>query len=190
MYNNYYKKQIIKNILIIVLILLFAVFATHHIYYKFQKERNVDYTSSSLDIIFHEKTGDKVTLNKITPVTDSVGLSTKSYTFTVKNNLTVPVGYKIKLVDDNKTIEEDNCINNLISKDIIKVSIKGKKYNKIYKLSELQDNTLKLEKLKPLEEKDYIIRVWTVNDAQAKDDIHYHGLIQIVEDNQDIAKAS
>ncbi|MBE6157284.1 MAG: hypothetical protein E7160_00600 [Firmicutes bacterium] len=189
MYNNYYKKQIIKNILIIVLILLFAVFATHHIYYKFQKERNVDYTSSSLDIIFHEKTGDMVTLNKITPVTDSVGLSSKSYTFTVKNNLTVPVSYRIKLVDNENAIKEDNCSSSLINKDVIKVSIKGKKYNKIYKLSELEDNTLKIEKVDALEERNYTIRVWTSNDAQAKDNMHYHGLIQIVEANNDLAKA-
>ena len=189
MYNNYYKKQIIKNILIIVLILLFAVFATHHIYYKFQKERNVDYNSSSLDIIFHEKTGDRVTLTKITPVTDSVGLSSNSYTFTVKNNLTVPVNYKIKIVDDAKTVQEDNCFDKRISKDLIKVSIKSKKFNKIYKLSELQDNTLKLDKIKALGEKDYTIRLWTSNDAQAKDDIHYHGMIQIMEDKDDIAKA-
>lgn len=188
MYNNYYKKQIIKNILITVLILLFAVFATHEIYYKFQKERNVDYTSSSLDVVFHEKTGDKVTLNKIIPVTDSVGLSSKSYTFTVKNNLTVPVSYKIKLVDDLKKVEEDNCINNLIPKEIIKVSIKEKN-NKIYKLSELEDSTLKIEKLKPLEEKNYVIRIWTTNEAQANDYMHYHGSIQILEDNNDLAKA-
>ena len=189
MYNNYYKKQIIKNILIIVLILLFAIFATHSIYYKFQKERNVDYTSASLDIIFHEKTGDKITLNKITPVTDSVGLSSKSYTFTVKNNLTIPVSYKIKLVDDLKKIEEDNCISNQISKDIIKVSIKDTDDNNIYKLNELEDSTLKKEKLKPLEEKNYTIRVWTVSEAQANDYMHYHGSIQILEDNNDLAKA-
>ena len=92
MYKNY-KKEIIKNVIIFVLIILLAIFATYKIYYKFQNERKVDYNSESLEVIFHEDKGDNVTLYKITPVTDGVGLSSESYEFTVKNNLTKPVNF-------------------------------------------------------------------------------------------------
>lgn len=190
MYYNY-KKQMIKSGIIIAFILIFAIVSTHYIYYKFESERNVDYNSESLDIVFHEKSGDKVTLSKVTPVTDSVGLSSKSYTFTVKNNLTVPVNYKIKLIDDIDTVDSDLCSEKQIPKDIIKVSIKeNKEDNEIYNLTEIVDNTLTVEKIKALEEKEYTIRIWTSNLAQSNDDMHYHGIIQVVEDGEDIAKAN
>ena len=188
MYKNY-KKMIIKNVIIFALIILLAVFATYKIYYKFQNERKVDYNSESLEVIFHEDNGDRVTLYKITPVTDSVGLSSESYEFTVKNNLTKPVNYAIKLVDDKKTIAQDKCKDRLIPKNIIKVSLKDGKENKVYSLNELENNTLKLTKIKALGEKKYIIRVWTKEDSKSERDVHYHGKIQIVEDNSDIAKA-
>lgn len=187
MYYNY-KKQMIKSGIIIALILMFAVVSTYYIYNKFESERNVDFNSESLDVVFHEKSGDKVTLTKITPVTDAVGLSSKSYTFTVKNNLTVPVSYKIKLIDDVDTINSDSCNERQISKDIIKVSIKENKDNEIFNFTDIADGTLVINEMKALEEKEYTIRVWTSNLAQANDDVHYHGIIQVVEDEGDIAK--
>ena len=123
MYNKY-KKQRIKSALIICFILALAIFATHHIYYSFQDERNIDYSSESLDITFHEETGDKVTLTRVTPVTDSVGLASQAYTFTIKNNMTIPVNYTIKLVDDLETIFEDNCSEYQMPKEIIRISIR------------------------------------------------------------------
>lgn len=182
MYYNY-KKQRIKNCIGIIFILAVALFATHYIYYKFQNERDVDYSSASLDIVFHEKTGEKIELKKVTPVTDAVGLSSKSYTFTIKNNLTIGTKYKIKLVDDIETLTKDNCLNNQIPREIIKVSIKEEgKDNIIYLLNQLPENILLDEDIKPLEEKEYSVRVWTTSDAKQDNELHYHGKIQIVED--------
>ncbi len=189
MYYNY-RKQRIKSALIICFILALAIFATHHIYYKFQNERNTDYSSESLDITFHEETGDKVTLTRVTPVTDSVGLASQAYTFTIKNNMTVPVSYTIKLVDDLETVFEDNCSEYQMPKDIIKVSVReGKKDNKIFNLSELPEGTLETNKIDPLDEEEYTIRVWTKQDVtiQAGSTKHFHGKIQIIEDDNQVA---
>lgn len=189
MYYNY-RKQRIKSALIICFILALAIFATHHIYYKFQNERNTDYSSESLDITFHEETGDKVTLTRVTPVTDSVGLASQAYTFTIKNNMTVPVSYTIKLVDDLETVFEDNCSEYQMPKDIIKVSVReGKKDNKIFNLSELPEGTLETNKIAPLDEEEYTIRVWTKQDVmiQAGSTKHFHGKIQIIEDDNQVA---
>ncbi len=189
MYYNY-RKQRIKSALIICFILALAIFATHHIYYKFQNERNTDYSSESLDITFHEETGDKVTLTRVTPVTDSVGLASQAYTFTIKNNMTVPVSYTIKLVDDLETVFEDNCSEYQMPKDIIKVSVReGKKDNKIFNLSELPEGTLETNKIDPLDEEEYTIRVWTKQDItiQAGSTKHFHGKIQIIEDDNQVA---
>lgn len=188
MYYNY-KKQRIKSALIICFILALAIFATHHIYYKFQNERNTDYSSESLDITFHEETGDRVTLSRVTPVTDSVGLSSQAYTFTVKNNMTIPVNYTIKLVDDIETVFEDGCSEYQMPKDIIKVAIKNNKKTEIYNLSELNDGILDQTKIKPLEEAEYTIRVWTKQDTTLQTGAvrHFHGKIQIIEDDREVA---
>lgn len=189
MYNKY-KKQRRKSALIICFILALAVFATHHIYYSFQDERNIDYSSESLDITFHEETGDKVTLTRVTPVTDSVGLSSQAYTFTIKNNMTIPVDYTIKLVDDLETIFEDDCSEYQMPKDIIRVSIReDNKENKIYNLMELEGGIIDHTKIKPLGKKEYTIRVWTTQDTtiQAGSTRHYHGKIQIVEEDSQVA---
>ena len=188
MYYNY-RKERLKSALIICFILAIAIFATHHIYYKFQNERNTDYSSESLDITFHEETGDKVALTRVTPVTDAVGLSSQSYTFTIKNNMTIPVDYTIKLVDDLEMVFEDNCGEIEMPKDIITVSIKSEEKTEIYTLSELEDGVLETDKIKPLDEEEYTIRVWTTQNTtlQAGSTRHYHGKIQIVEDENQIA---
>ena len=188
MYYNY-RKERLKSALIICFILAIAIFATHHIYYKFQNERNTDYSSESLDITFHEETGDKVTLTRVTPVTDAVGLSSQSYTFTIKNNMTIPVDYTIKLVDDLEMVFEDNCGEIEMHKDIIRVAIKSEEKTEIYTLSELEDGVLETDKIKPLDEEEYTIRVWTTQNTtlQAGSTRHYHGKIQIVEDENQIA---
>ena len=188
MYYNY-RKERLKSALIICFILAIAIFATHHIYYKFQNERNTDYSSESLDITFHEETGDKVTLTRVTPVTDAVGLSSQSYTFTIKNNMTIPVDYTIKLVDDLEMVFEDNCGEIEMPKDIIRVAIKSEEKTEIYTLSELEDGVLETDKIKPLDEEEYTIGVWTTQytTLQAGSTRHYHGKIQIVEDENQIA---
>ena len=187
MYQYNRKKEIIKNVVYIVFILLLAVIPTYYIYNKFQNVRDISFNSTLLDVTYHETTGDKVTLTKVTPVTDSVGLSSKSYNITVKNNLTESVGYKVSLFDDIEKIEEDLCGDNLISKDVIKVSIKTSKLGTtIYNLNELEDNVLLVDTLDALEKKDISIRVWVRQDSgiPSGTKMHYHGKIKVEEDNK------
>ncbi len=188
MYNA--KKERLKNIIIITVILLIAVVSTHYIYYKFRDERSVDYNSESLDVIFHESSGDKVTLTRVNPVTDSVGLSSKAYTFTITNNLTEKVSYKIKLVEDIEQTVLDECEEYSIPKEYIRVSIKeDKESNIIYSLNELEDNLLLETEIPALGEKNYSIRVWNARESTitAGSLLHYHGIIQVIEANGDLA---
>ena len=161
--NKYLKKELIKNTIYVGLILLFAAAATFYIYNRFQTTRDVDYNSKSLDVVFHDS-GDKITINKVTPMTDSVGLSTKGYNLSIKNNLTVPVEYKIKIVDDIELNEIDK--DHLISKDNIRISIKeGKNNNKIYNLNELENGILLETEANALEKIDLVIRAWVNKDS-------------------------
>ena len=189
MYYNR-KKYILKNVIIITFILLVAIIATHNIYYKFTKERDVDYSSESLDIVFHDVAGANVDITKPTLVNDVIGLSSKAYTLTIKNNLTEPVKYQLKLVDNTERIILDDCAELQIPKEIIRVSVKeDSSKNNIYTLSELIDNDLDLGEIDALAEKNYSIRIWVTNTSEANisKNLHYHGIIQEIENETDLA---
>lgn len=174
----------------ITLILGIAAIATYQIYHKFVHERTTDYNSESLEITFHEKTGNKVTIIKAAGVTDSVGLSSKAYTFSIKNNSNQKVKYKLLLVDDNDTIEEDNCLGKEIPKEFLRVSIKKNDQKaEIYSFDELENDILSNEEIKNGEEKEYAIRVWVTNstDLPSLTNLHYHGIIQILENDNSLA---
>lgn len=187
MYQINRRREIIKNTVYIFFILLLAIVSTYYIYNKFQGARNIDFNSESLDVTYHEKTGDKITLNKVIPVTDSVGLSSKAYLISIKNNLTEKVNYKLKIVDDLECIQEEHCEDSLIPKEDIRISIKeNRKNNKIYYLSELEDGLLLDDDIDALEKKNLSIRVWVKQDStlpmNAK--MYYHGIMQIIEDDE------
>ena len=190
MYSYNPKKEVMKNVIYIGIMLLIAIISTYKIYYKFQDDRNVNFNSDSFVITFHEKTGDKVNITKVTPVTDSVGLSSNSYSFSIKNNLTEKAHFEVRLVDDLESVTDDNCIDKLISKENIKVSIKnGKKENKIYNLNELEDGVLLSDKISALEEREISVRVWVDKNSSLPigSDMHYHGTIKVLEDNGSVA---
>ena len=190
MYSYNPKKEVMKNVIYIGIILLIAIISTYKIYYKFQDDRNVNFNSDSFVITFHEKTGDKVNITKVTPVTDSVGLSSNSYSFSIKNNLTEKAHFEVRLVDDLESVTDDNCIDKLISKENIKVSIKnGKKDNKMYNLNELEDGVLLSDKISALEEREISVRVWVDKNSSLPigSDMHYHGTIKVLEDNGSVA---
>jgi len=187
MYRYNRKKEIIKNTAYIIFILLLAVIPTYYIYNKFQGVRDVSVNSTLLDVTYHETDGDRINLTKVTPVTDSVGLSSKAYNITVKNNLTEEVNYKVSLLDDLEKIEEDLCGDNLISKDVIRVSIKTSNVGTtIYNLDELENNVLLEDKLSALEKKNISIRVWVKQDSgiPSGTKMHYHGKIKVEEINE------
>ena len=189
MYYNR-KKYILKNVIIITFILLVAIIATHAIYDKFTKERETDYSSESLDIVFHDVAGANIDITKPTLVNDAIGLSSKAYTLTIKNNLTEPVKYKLKLVDNAEKIILDDCAELQIPKELIRVSVKeDSSKNNIYTLSELIDNNLDLGEIDALAEKNYSIRIWLTNTSEVNisKNLHYHGIIQVIENETDLA---
>ena len=184
-YNR--KKEIIKNVVIITIILLIAVLSTYYIYHKFSDDGVIDYSSKSLDIVFHGEEGEELNITKITPLTDSVGLSSKSHTITITNNLTETVKYKIKVVDNVEKMLAQNCEGITIPKDEIRISVKeGNEETKIYKLSDIgEDGILISTKSKALETKKITIKIWINNDTTLPSGSihHYHGLIQVVEND-------
>lgn len=187
-YNR--KKEIIKNAIIIGFILGIAVFSTNYIYNVFNDSSSIDYSSESLDITFHEDKGEQLNITKVTPLTDSVGLSSTGHTLTITNNLTEPVKYKLILKDNATQITEDNCSEIAIPREEIRVSIKKTgEATEVYKLSDLEDGIILSTTAKALEETKYTIRIWVNNESSlpSGSEHHYHGLIQVVENDAMVA---
>lgn len=189
MYRYNRRKEFIKNTVYITFILLLAVISTYFIYNKFQNNRNIDFNSDSLDVTYHEASGDKITIDKITPVTDSVGLSSKAYTITIKNNLTENVRYKVKILDNNEKNEEYDK-ESLIPKEDIRISVKADKEDtEIYNLDELEDGVLLDDEVEALDTNNISIRVWIKQDSKlpAGSEMYYNGVIQLIEENSSVA---
>jgi archaellum component FlaF (FlaF/FlaG flagellin family) len=185
MYSVIRRREIIKNTIYTIFILFLAVISTHYIYYKFQGTRSIDFSSESLDVTYHESTGNKLTISKVTPVTDSVGLSSNAYLISIKNNLTEKVNYKIRILMDKDTIEEDECEEYLIPEEDIRISVKVNKENKIYDLVELEDGILLEDTIDALKKNSIAIRLWVNQDSTLPRGafLHYHGIIQVEEDS-------
>ncbi len=178
------KKELIKNVLTITFILSIAVVSTYYIYNKFDHSEIVDYSSESLDITFKEEQGDEINITTVSPVTDSVGLSSKAHTITIKNNLTEKTSFIIKLSDNLKKQNKDNCNEYQIPREDIKISVRYSSGDtEIYNLSDIDDEILVIGKLKPLETEKYTIRAWISSESSLPmgSSLHYHGLIEIEE---------
>lgn len=188
--KNSYRKEKIKNFLIIGLILFIAVFSTYYIYHLFNNTEVIDYSSESLDITFHEDSGEELDITKVVPLTESVGLSSKGHKITIKNNLTESVKFKIKIVDNVEKINNQNCKGITIPREEIRVSIKetGSEI-KVYKLSEITDGIIISSTAEALEEKKFTIRIWVDNDTTlpSGSNHHYHGLVQVIENDLTLA---
>ena len=78
MYKSIRRRETIKNVVYISLILLVAVVSTYLIYNKFVDERKLDSSSEILDVTYKDNSGNKIAITKVTPLTDSVGLSTNN----------------------------------------------------------------------------------------------------------------
>ena len=63
MYQAYYKKQRRKSIIIITFLVLFSLISTYLIYEKFANSRDKDYDTGKMEVVFHEKNGNEISLD-------------------------------------------------------------------------------------------------------------------------------
>ena len=182
-FNNY-KRYMIKNTFIITFLFIFAIVATYIIYNKFINLREKDVDTGKMEVVFHSKDSNKINLTSFIPVTDAVGLSSKEYDFTVKNNSQEKVKYKIMLVDNLEIIKNDNCDNKIIPKELLKLSLRVDHQAPILRiLSEYGDNVLFEDVLDAKEEEDYSVRIWALkNDFLIDKESHFHAIIKVIEE--------
>lgn len=184
MYKQARRKMFIKTTVFMILILGVSIFSSILIYNRFKSVRDKKYNSPSLEVTYHSKTGKNISITKVTPVTDYVGLSGYAYKLTIKNNTNKKVKYNIKLLEDEKTYFKDDCVDKKIPKSIIKLGIhKSGDSSKIINLDDIDDDVIATGVLRPKKEEKYTVRIWiSHNDSIVIDkNLHYHGLLQVTE---------
>ena len=184
-YKELRRKELIKNTVFIIFILLFAFISTYYIYNKFIDTRDEILKSESLEVSYHEKDGNKFSITKIIPISDNVGLSSKAYRFTIKNNTNTKVKYVINISEDKEKKILDDCIDRQIPLNIIKAAIHKKgEVSSIYNLDDLEDGNIEISTIEPRGDIEYTIRFWTSKNYLTIDDdleYHYHGIIKVYE---------
>ena len=184
MYQKYYRKHMIKSIIIIIFLFAFAIVSTYLIYNNFSSKRERDIDTGEMEVVFHSEAGNKINLTKFTPVSDAVGLSSREYSFTVKNSTPNSVNYKIVLESNTNKINKDNCFSKMIPSELLKLSLRVDHQAPVAKiLSEYQDNVLYEDTLDANSEEDYSIRLWAINSDFVIDrESHYHAVIKVIEE--------
>ena len=184
MYQKYYRRHMIKSVIIIIFLFAFAIISTYLIYNSFSNERERDIDTGEMEVVFHGKEGNKINLTKFTPVSDAVGLSSTEYSFTVKNSTANSVSYKIVLEPNTNRINSDECFTKTIPSELLKLSLRVDHQTPVAKiLSEYQDNVLYEDTLEADSEEDYSIRLWAINSDFVIDrDSHYHAIIKVIEE--------
>ena len=94
------------------------------------------------------------------------------------------------IVDNVEKMANQECEGITIPREEIRVSLKKSTgQTEIYKLSDLEDGILLSTTADALQEAKYTIRLWVNNDTSlpSGSEHHYHGLIQIVENDQIVA---
>ena len=184
MYQKYYKRHMIKSVIIIIFLLGISTVSTYLIYHNFQNERDHDIDTGKMEVVFHSKDGNRINLTRFSPVTDAVGLSSTEYSFTVKNGTDSSVSYKIVLEENTERITEDECSSKQIPLELLKLSLRVDHQTPVARiLSEYSNGVLYEDTLEPNSEEDYSIRLWAINSDFVIDrDSHYHAIIKVIEE--------
>ena len=125
--------------------------------------------------------GDILSLNGAYPVADKDGKESEPYRFYIKNVGGVAVDFKVKLKNDESIIMTDNCGDNLLSNDYVRVQFDST--GTVYTLSDLisSDYTLyEKQNLASGSSEIHEIRIWIA--ANAPNSVlgsHFHGKVVV-----------
>lgn len=162
-----------------IIICLFAVsYAAWTQIYQGEKENTID--TATLVLTLDESESNAISLINAVPVTDKKGLTYKPYTFKVKNSGTIDANYRIMIVNDTKSYENDGCSDKMLDWSNIKYSFA--KNNEAATRGILSDTAgvLNLGTIKANETDSYSLQLWIKSEATNEImNKHFHGIIKV-----------
>lgn len=180
-------KEFAPTICLIFLCCLIMIATTAYAIFTYQRsgrEKNT-ITTANLNVLLDDHGNPGIKQVGAFPVYDEVGRKTDPYPFTIKNLGTIAVNYKLKLVPDEKAINEDGCSNNLLPDESLKIQlIKDKEVILEDLISNLDEYEIDSGFL-GLEEGinkfySYELRIWIHSESGAEImNRHYHGRVDI-----------
>ena len=127
----------------------------------------------------NEVLDDVITLDNNSVMSYEDGLKSRSYKFTITNESEKKVNYIIKLVDDLKMIEYDDCGKMLFDKQNMFFSLNDKITGLVSDLYNGEEYIILEESLRGNSSKDFEFRIWV--DKSYSNNGHYHGKIIVEE---------
>lgn len=173
-------KFTIVSIFVVAIVMISSAFAIFSSIQKSNKYNTLTVGTLKVDFIDTEDgMGNIINLNGAYPESDSEGVKESPYSFKITNSGTLRASYKIKILDDTDVINEDQCGNNLLPKERIRVSINGEKPFTL-SATEKSGYEIKTGALASGKSESYEIRIWidenSGNEVLGK---HYHGKIVV-----------
>ncbi len=153
----------------------------------FMQDQNNVVTTNCFEIEFLE--GEKINLTKAHPKSDEEGLSSKPYTFIIKNVCDGSANYQINLetiTHDGKKLPDQYLKINLMESNISKITSKleSSLNTEVTIDGAVNAYQLLVGELKPREEKEFSLRIWMHSEvtAENKDSMNaiYNGKISVI----------
>lgn len=125
--------------------------------------------------------GDVLSLNGAYPITDNEGKASTPYRFYIKNTGGIAVDFKLKLKNDESIVAADNCGNNLLDFDYVRVQFDST--GTVYTLSDLVSSDYTLYEKTNLavnSSEIHEVRIWI--DEHAPNSVlgkHFHGKLVV-----------
>ena len=198
MKNNDKKDKLKKALPVIIVVFVIAIIVCIGLSYaavSFTEKGNKQHTVKTGTLIVSLGSDSDLNLTSAVPVSDSNGLASTPYTFTVKNTGSVDSKYQILIIDDDEKYASDNCANKKMPWEDIKYNLSLDTANsKLNSGDETNtdeedktkvallpsDNILREDIIKKGETKAYNLRVWISSEAGNEvSDTHFHSRIKV-----------
>ena len=174
------------SLIVMLLMMTVVLFASSYSFFQYQrsgKKQNIMQTAN-LNIVIDDNGNLGINQQNSFPAYDEVGRQHDPYKFTLKNIGSVAANYQLKLVPDNKAIEEDGCQENLLEEKSVKFQlIKDGVVLKEDTIASLTDYVIDagfIGLVEGVNAYDYELRLWISSEA-GKEVMgrHYHGRIDV-----------
>lgn len=168
-----------KKVLILVIAILFSllIVGTSYAYFGASAQSNVqNYSVGDFSFTLTEDNG-KLTLASSYPISDTEGMATDPYVFSVTNTGEVAANYQIILKEDQEAIANCGCTK-ILDMSNIKYQLDG---GEIGVLSSGGNQVITEGSLNASQKKTFSLRIWLKEDSGNEVlGTHFHGKIQVV----------
>ena len=180
--TKFLKRELILTVISILAVTTAIIGGSYAIFSSIQKAENYNVMKTgTLQIVYDDTSGglgNIINLNGVYPESDAEGSKREPYKFKITNTGSIEASYKVRILDDSDMIAEDQCINKLLNKELIRYSINGGSPVTLSTMAE--EYKVITGKLEAGESRTYEIRMWI--DENAGNEVlgtHYHGKIVV-----------